>query len=221
MLAYQFRPIDQWPGNQTASRKKSPFSAGWTSTLDLLERELRHIAGREIVIQADVDLSMIRNDGMLRADAKPRSPRIILSFESKHGALSYPCDRYTHWQANVRAIALSLEALRTVDRYGVTRQAEQYKGWARLPPPRGEQIEIKLVHEAAAELTGVAGGSIVDVMSSRDCMERKYRTACATTHPDHHPEHANKFGRIQAAKQVLDAHFRVAGLKRSQTQRNN
>ena len=52
--------------------------------------------------------------------------------------MSYPCDKYSNWQANLRAIALSLEALRAEDRYGVTRRAEQYKGWAKLLPPNAE-----------------------------------------------------------------------------------
>ena len=34
---------------------------------------------------------------------------------------------------NLRAIALALAALRAVERYGVTRRQEQYKGWAELP----------------------------------------------------------------------------------------
>jgi hypothetical protein len=37
------------------------------------------------------------------------------------------------WQHNVRAIALGLEALRKVDRYGITRRGEQYAGWKALP----------------------------------------------------------------------------------------
>lgn len=36
------------------------------------------------------------------------------------------------WEDNLRAIALALEALRKVDRYGVTRRGEQYTGWKQL-----------------------------------------------------------------------------------------
>jgi len=45
-----------------------------------------------------------------------------------------PCDSFRDWEANLRAIALSLEHLRAVDRYGVTtEEEEQYTGWLRLP----------------------------------------------------------------------------------------
>lgn len=33
------------------------------------------------------------------------------------------------WQINLRAIALGLEALRKLDRYGITSRGEQYTGW--------------------------------------------------------------------------------------------
>lgn len=131
----RFVALEKWPVAPTPSHRRvdSPFRAKWAQTIDLLETELNHLKAKEIVIQADCDRSQIRLDGLMRADAKLRGPGVVLSFESKHGPLSYPCDQYKDWQDNVRAIALSLEKLRAVDRYGVTRQAEQYKGWARLP----------------------------------------------------------------------------------------
>lgn len=61
--------------------------------------------------------------------------------------LSYPCDSCDNWQHNVRSIALALQALRAVDRYGVTRRAEQYRGWGKLPAP-GEMIGFTSVAAA-------------------------------------------------------------------------
>ena len=74
MLQYVVRPIEQWPGEPTRSRMASPFSAKWSDTLDVLERELRELRAKDVVIQADVELQQLRNDGMLRSDARPRSP---------------------------------------------------------------------------------------------------------------------------------------------------
>src|SRR5690606_26744073 len=116
-----------WPGEPTVKRKASLFRASYADTLRLLDAELRHLRATQVVIQAACGEEDIRLDGQLRASAKLRSPAIILSFHSKHGPLSYPRDRYTDWQDNLRAIALALQALRAVDRYGVTRQAEQYR----------------------------------------------------------------------------------------------
>src|SRR5690606_24676973 len=61
--------------------------------------------------------------------AKAAHPGVILSFDSKVGHLSYPCDTFTSWQDNLRAVALALEALRKLDRYGVTKRGEQYRGF--------------------------------------------------------------------------------------------
>ena len=69
---------------------------------------------------------------MPRANASPKSPAVVIAFESKHGPLQYATDAFTHWQANVRAVALGLEALRRVERYGITKHGEQYTGWKQL-----------------------------------------------------------------------------------------
>lgn len=204
MLQYQFRPIDQWPGQQTKSRKPSQFSAPWSKTLDLLERELGMLNARNIVIQAAVAFDDIRNDGMLRASARPSWPGVILAFDSKHGPLSYPCDQFSDWQSNVRAIALALEALRAVDRYGVTKRAEQYQGWAKLPGPTHE---LAMTPQQAVTVLGKAACDQTPI--SRETLEDVYRRACAATHPDVGGD-AVAFKQVQAAKAVLDRHFRSA-----------
>jgi len=202
MLEYQFRPLNQWPGQPTKQRRRSQFSAGWTSTLHDLERELQYLRAKNIVLQATVTADEIRNDGMLRANARPRTPQVIISFDSKHGPLSYPCDTFDAWQDNVRAIALALKALRDVDRYGVTRRAEQYTGWARLPPPRSELTqEVTL---AAATLIEHAKSSEKQV--SRENVEDLYRAACLNVHPDR-GGNAKTFSIVNEAMETLRRHF--------------
>ena len=134
-ISVQFEPITVWPGKPTANQRRSQFKAQLGETYRLLERELCHLGCRRLVIQCNCDRSQIRQDGLLRSDARLNSPGIILSFDSKHGPLCYPCDTFKNWDCNLRAIALGLQALRAVDRYGVTKRAEQYRGWAALPPP--------------------------------------------------------------------------------------
>jgi hypothetical protein len=97
-LQFEYRPIDAWPGERTKTRQPSQFKAPLTNTLDLLDRELTKVGARNIVFQCDVDAADIRLDGMLRAGVKPRSPAVILSFDSRHGPLSYPCDRFNDWK---------------------------------------------------------------------------------------------------------------------------
>jgi hypothetical protein len=205
MLMYQFRPIDQWPGTKTSAsaRKGSQFKAPWSKTLDLLERELNYLKAKDIVIQAAVQPHEIRNDGMLRSGARPSWPGVILSFNSKHGELSYPCDTYTDWQANIRAIALALEALRAVDRYGVTRRAEQYKGWARLEGPKRVEGDVE---DAALLLAKYHIVPFRDILNRRETAEVAYRVAASKTHPDGGGT-PDAFKAVQRAKEILDQHF--------------
>ena len=133
MVSLRCRTLQGWTGQPTRRPTRSQFSAGWTATRDLLERELAHLSARNAVLELDAEQTDMRNDGWPYANARVDPPARI-SFESKHGPLVYQCDRFDRWQDNVRAIALALEALRKVDRYGVSGQGEQYAGWAQIGP---------------------------------------------------------------------------------------
>lgn len=125
-------PIREWPGALTARRTLSNFSASWSATLAELSREMRHLNARNGELLVAIRPDDFRLDGKPRANAKQEHPGVILSFDSTVGHLSYPCDTFTRWQDNVRAITLALEALRKVDRYGVTKRGEQYRGFLAL-----------------------------------------------------------------------------------------
>ena len=144
-MRYAIRPLGQWPGPVTAARKSSGvFQADWDATLALLHDEIEHLDGEyPVAIQVDIKEADLRLDGMLKTRAQVGPfPGVIVSFQSRFGPLQYASDayeqRYTSslpgWQANVRAVALALEALRAVDRYGVSKRGEQYTGWKALPP---------------------------------------------------------------------------------------
>ena len=204
-LQYQFRPIVAWPGSPTRSRYKAKFRANYSQTLKLLDRELQHLKARQIVVQADVTEGQIRQDGMLYASARPSSPRIILSFNSIHGALSYPCDRYSDWQDNLRAIALSLEALRMVDRYGVTKSAEQYRGFQALPPPKPGFEEVENAASVIRQFSGYQG-PFRAILTDRHFGMRMILEAQKHTHPDK-GGNVDSFKKVMAALAVLEKHY--------------
>lgn len=138
MIDLRFRPFDTVPAAPKGGRVRSTFSASWTKTLDDLERELEHLKAKDIVIEAETTRDQIRNDGWPYSNAR-MGPTVAISFSSKHGPMRYQCGTYTAWNDNIRAIGLTLAALRAVDRYGATTSAEQYRGFAALPPvPAGE-----------------------------------------------------------------------------------
>ncbi len=116
-------------------RIRSRFDESRTAVADLLERELLHLRAKDVVIQLDCKPSEIRQDGQLRAGTKPSSPAVVVQFTSVNKLMSFACDQYDSWLANIKAIAKTLEALRAVDRYGATQGGEQYTGFQALPAP--------------------------------------------------------------------------------------
>lgn len=201
-MDYSFKPIVTWIGKPTNSllRQRSRFDSTYSQTLELLDRELRHLSARQIVIQTYHAASDIRLDGLPRASARvPESPGVILSFNSKHGPLSYPCDTFTKWEHNLRAIALALEALRTVDRYGVTKTGEQYRGWRALPPA----LDNTMTEDQAAQwIAGHAGATTITVLRSKEDLETAYKAAARRLHPDAGGKHSD-FIRLQQAVELL------------------
>lgn len=196
-------PIREWPGELTRVRKQSPFRAGLTDTLDVLDREIWQLTTTRTQRESAELLIAIPAGALWRLDGKPRAhavaehPGVIFSLESKHGHLSYPCDTFTTWQDNLRAIALALEALRKVDRYGVTKRGEQYRGFLAL--------------EATAAPAGFSSASEArDWLTASwpaDTLRGSLRRAQRDAHPDA-GGNAATFQRVALAESKL----RAAGL---------
>ena len=184
MIEITFRSISTWPGNKTPGqrRERSRFSAKYRDTLDLLDRELRQLKGKNVVIQLECEPSQIRRDGLPRSDARTNGPGVILSFDSPKGSLSFPCDHFTGWEDNLRAIALALEALRTVDRYHVTQNNEQYRGWTALPAPGlDEDAALHWLWDIVG--TRFSADDLRRTEKLRSSVRQRAMVAC---HPDRH-----------------------------------
>lgn len=207
-----FRPIDAWPGAETRDRQWSRFKASWPQTKKLLYHELEQLQAKNIVCQIAMREQDFRIDGSPRANAKASHPGVILSFDSKFGPLRYPCDTFTEWQDNVRAIALAMEKLRAVDRYGVTRRGEQYAGWKALPASTAELVmTVDRAARVVADLAYRTGegphpfGAAERILFNRNEYRDRYREAAKGSHPDTGGS-SPEFQLLQEAKRVLDVH---------------
>jgi hypothetical protein len=186
-LGVRFRPLEHdFPPNH--NRRWAPFRASLSDTLSLLARELRMLDAKRIVIQVALDETQIRNDGFPRSTARARHPGIAIGFDSKWGPLRYATDEFTSWDDNLRGIAKSMEALRMVDRYGVSKRGEQYTGWRAIPQTAGGDITTR---EAAELFIAEHGGS--------------YREAARRLHPDKPGGDAEMFKRLTQAKGLVGA----------------
>jgi hypothetical protein len=214
MLEYKIQPIGIWPGQPTSpwSRKRSAFKIVETKVLDHIERELRHLGGKEVIFRLEVQPHHLRNDGMLRANARPTAPGVILEFTATRlkgsPRLLYRCDTFTNYWHNLSAIARGLEALRMVDRYGVTPTGEQYAGFKALPAATGPTMDVSTAAERVAAYTSDLSSR--DVISSLDSARRAIRVALAKTHPDATGGERGAYDVVEAARRILTAHHGVS-----------
>lgn len=225
-----YRPIDTWPGELTTERVASQFTGDWSSTLEVLEREVSHLMDinprthhgpPELVLQLALPEGAIRQDGGIRAGSKPPThPGVILNVDGKDGPLRFACDRFdsrwkgSHsesWRHNVRAIAFGLEALRKVERYGLGRGTEQYVGFQALPPGTPMPAAAMTVDDAAVVLHSSAGQLTASYFEVRHLLEDPklvdiaYRSAVKQHHPDAGGD-PEMFRRITEARDLLAAH---------------
>lgn len=132
-----WRVLKGWPANypktESRDRRRAPFKTPWSTTLSDLDLELRNLFASEAVIEVDMDERQIARSTMRpKADAQFRTPGVVLQFERGGELLIFPCDTFSDWQDNVRAIMLTLNALRMMERYGTT-SGRQYQGFKALP----------------------------------------------------------------------------------------
>ena len=228
------RPTDVWPRERSGSGETVRFTAGWSDTVALLEREvdaLRTYTQRRdlIVVQIGVPSSGFKLDGGLRSRATPTDPGVIVSFSSVHGPMRYLCDTYRQkgwgdkylpcWQANVRAVALGLEALRAVDRYGIAGDVQQYLGFAELPPgrPMGQSTALAaMTVEEAARFIATHGApgliefggwlNLASAVYSNE-LDRAFRAAARRLHPDSGGTDA-EFTMLAAARDLIRSTYR-------------
>lgn len=191
------RPLQSWPETLTRHRVHAPFRSTYDNTRGLLEREVGHLGAREAVIQLALTESEIRVDGTYPlASASPAHPGVVVSFDSKHGPLRYSTDRFRSWQDNLRAIALALEALRKVDRYGVGSGGEQYRGWNALGS--GTPMRAAMTYDEAQRLLGLDGGAY----AVPDDVTAAVRRLSKLHHPDVGGD-ADLFRRLIEARDLL------------------
>jgi hypothetical protein len=199
-----------WPGKRTAYPKKAPFKSQWSKTETALERELgyRHLGARkiELALQLRNGGMDLRNDGKLKANARPERA-VILSFLDKEGQRqAYPCDTYGWWEDNLHAIAVVLEDLRRAERYGV-QSALLRAGFKALP----SQATVTMDTTAAAAI--VADGSpfvVTDVLRDAAIAKDAARRAIFASHPDRNNGARAQYDRVEQAKKVLSTHHGVS-----------
>lgn len=179
-----FEPLGDWP-HPDQPRAASAFSATWATTKGELLREATQLGAELVVIEVDVARDRIRQDGQLRADTRVTDPRVRISMETRHGPLRLASDRYSGnglvWQHNVRAVVLTLEALRAVERHGAVRDGQQYAGF--LAIEAGPAAAAAAFPNAAAAMAFMTEQALANPAAQLPGREL-HRAAARRLHPD-------------------------------------
>ncbi len=217
MLNYSFSPLGTnfpRPLTPAEDRSYSRFKKSWPQILDDLERETFLIDAREgsIVIRTFHEAYDIRNDGRLCGDARePKHPGVVIAFDvpSPDGdrwvPMAFECDQFTTWRANVQAIAGALEALRKVDRYGVSSRGKtnaHYEGYKALPSAEGK---LTTIEEHAAFIATYSGVSRHEILDNDTTRKIAYRKAASKLHPDQPNGSHELFARLIDANNAIEA----------------
>lgn len=204
----EIKPLDQWHGERTVEPRYSPFRVrGMGDTMDVLTRELKQIGAERVILLVDIDRSRFRKDGRPAVGAVARSAGVILEIgDSEVGHLRFPCDTFHRWEDNLRGIALSMEALRKVDRYGVTKRAEQYTGWKELTGGR-QGLPTMSREEAWEAVCENAGLPYVPYADLTDYKRREIaKMAKKAAHPDQHGGNEDFWNQVDNALQIIKEH---------------
>lgn len=209
MLDARFRPLPKWTRKPGLEYRRSQFKTQYNKTLDLLEYELGKLNAKNVIIEAGFRLNQIRNDGWPYGGQKPEHPGVVLYFKNGEGDMQFPCGTYQKFENNIYAIALTLENLRAIDRYGVTLGHEQYRGFMALPvAPKEWSVE-----QAADFIAShVAEFPAPIVIKNPESYRKAYRAAAAKLYP-HTPAGNEGWHQLSQARTILDKHH---GIKQEQ-----
>lgn len=213
MSHYIVRPLSDRTWLRPASKRKpSRFSSSWAETEQLLSTEVDHLRGRDLVIEVDVPETDFRLNGTLRTRARAATPAVVVAFDSKHGPMLHRCDTFVaayysqgeDWQQNVRAIALTLQALRAVDRYGAVDTGQQYQGFKALPAGRAMPASHMTRDQAITILATQVDVPAEHLNLESESLRSTWRRARRNAHPDKHAGDRSLWDQVEQAARVLE-----------------
>ncbi len=129
---------DGWARTPAGMRRSSAFRTPPSDAFGSLEHELRRLGAVDPVTSSDL---RVKVDGALYAGevgARSSDPGVAVRWRdlAARAERVLACDRWERPYENARAIALTIEALRGLDRWGSTEVVERaFAGFAALPSP--------------------------------------------------------------------------------------
>lgn len=108
--AYPLQWPKGWPKTEANKRESGIRFKNVTvsGALKGLYEEVRRLGGKNVVLSSNYTLG----------NTNPKDPAVVAYFDYEGKQVAMPCDRWNRIEANVRAIALTIEAMRGMERWG-------------------------------------------------------------------------------------------------------
>lgn len=163
------------PRTERHRREMAKFKASFARARDDVLHEIGLLVGRYTVASVIISTNTaLRRDGLpLAGQRQPEDPGVAVYFTYKKKQVCFACDRWNKIEDNMRAIALTIEALRGVARWGTGDMMDAaFRGFTALPSPGSTSRTWRTVLELGAS------------ERSLDRARDNYRRLATIRHPD-------------------------------------
>lgn len=161
-----------WPEGwkRIAYREHSRFKTGFGAARNGLFAELGRMGASKVILSTNIPL---RNDGLPRASMRPdgNDPGVAVYFERKGKPMVFACDKYREAHDNIYAIAKTIDAMRSIERWGASDMMERaFSGFKALNSENGGESWWSILGCSAT--------------SSKLEIEAAYKAKLRQCHPD-------------------------------------
>ncbi len=172
MEAYPLQWPAAWP--RSAEKKVAQFKVSMGEAVSDLYDELERLGARDVVVSSNMRL---RLDGRPLADQRRMDDEGVAVYFTYNGAQQcIPCDKWTTVKDNVRAVGLTVQALRGLERWGAKEMVNAaFQGFKALP---AAIIMGEGTARAWYEVLGIPSDSDLTLAA------RAYKDLLQTKHPD-------------------------------------
>jgi hypothetical protein len=123
------RWVDQGEGKGYTARDRYQLTVA--ASLKRLYEELDRLGAANVTLSSNLAL---RADGQPKSgQVNPADPGIAVYFTLRDKPVVLACDRFVRAEVNIGALAKHIEAMRTMERYGVGSVEQAFAGYAALP----------------------------------------------------------------------------------------
>lgn len=149
-----------WPATEKTKRERAKFMTTLPAALKKLQKETELLGGNGLLLSSNYTLGM----------ENPAEPGVVAYFKYEGVDVAIPCDRWLRIEWNVHAIALTIEAMRGMERWGAKHMIKaMFSGFKLLGAPSGKHW---------TSFFGPSTGATLDTIKAA------YRELSFKVHPD-------------------------------------